>query len=357
MDELERVTKVRPDAQPSAAIKSADRDKLLASIAREQPEAPAKHQPAVDPWQSMSPTIAHLPRIHAHRGRAWGAAAAALVVIVVMAGALVVSNRNSETPDKSPSIQPPATEPATEPALACGLRLPAEPAIPAGHTGPVDGPSSQSTTPAMPDQLVLHWDSPSGSLEYRWPADPDSPPTGPVAVPTSGDVTYLAASVLPAEEGSVGASQRVYFSFSGLPAACQALQLTAFESDTARLADLVAQVMRTPFVSDEPLVAQSVDVPTPPAVGHCTSPAGEAVPDRGSVAPVDGTFPTPQAALAAFVASQATVIPRGYIEMRLPDGSYTYGVKGPGLETFVTLVNVVPDGALWKVASWEGSGC
>ena len=357
MDELERVTRVRPDAHASAATKSRDREKLLATIARERLDAPANQQPAAAPRPSTSTTIARLPDTHARGGRAWGAAAAVLVVVAVMTGVLLAADRGSETPDKTPSIQPAVTEPASEPALACGSRLPMEPTIPPGYTGPVHGPSSRSTTPVMPDQLVLHWDSPTGSLEYRWPDDPDAPSTGPIAPATSGDVTYLGASLLPVGQDAVGASQLVFFSFSGLPSECQTLQFTAFENDTARLTDLVVQIMRRPFDNGEPLVAQSVDISARPAVGHCTSPVGEAIPDQGGVAPVDGTFPTPHGALAAFIARYTRVATRGYIEMRLPDGSYAYGVKGPGLETFVTLVDVVPDGSQWRVASWEGTGC
>ena len=49
--------------------------------------------------------------------------------------------------------------------------------------------------------------------------------------------------------------------------------------------------------------------------------------------------------------------PRGYIEMHLTDSSYVYGVKGPGLDAFVTLVNVTRDGTDWNVTSWQATGC
>ena len=62
-------------------------------------------------------------------------------------------------------------------------------------------------------------------------------------------------------------------------------------------------------------------------------------------------------ALQRFLDEHPTVLPFGYLAMHLPDGSMTYGARGPASDAFVTLVHVQPDGDRWWVDRWEASGC
>ena len=71
----------------------------------------------------------------------------------------------------------------------------------------------------------------------------------------------------------------------------------------------------------------------------------------------DGTtYPSPTDALSAFLKGQPTFMPRGYVEIRLPDGSLAYGAQVRE-GRFVTVVQVVADPGGWRVTRWEASGC
>lgn len=147
------------------------------------------------------------------------------------------------------------------------------------------------------------------------------------------------------------------YAFSGLPAACQTLQLTVLDTDAAALTTLIAQLMRVPFATDEPLVAQTLTSGAVPPILHCTAPDGRAVPDKRVDNPFPGDFATPREALAAFVAQHTTVAAHGYTELILSDDSYAYGVPSASSDSVVTLVRIAKVGSRWKITSWESSGC
>ncbi|MGH9223477.1 MAG: hypothetical protein ACRD2W_06750 [Acidimicrobiales bacterium] len=65
--------------------------------------------------------------------------------------------------------------------------------------------------------------------------------------------------------------------------------------------------------------------------------------------------PNPGSGLAEFVEQHRTVLQRGYVEMRLPDGTIAYGAQVDG--SFVTVVQVAPLGTGWVVTGFELSGC
>jgi hypothetical protein len=87
-------------------------------------------------------------------------------------------------------------------------------------------------------------------------------------------------------------------------------------------------------------------------------PAGAAPsPNDGGQVAGSPAFAAPADALRAFVTALPYIAQWGHVEMRLPDGSITYGTKGPAAQMWVTVVHVTHGADGWAVDSWDASGC
>lgn len=104
------------------------------------------------------------------------------------------------------------------------------------------------------------------------------------------------------------------------------------------------------------LVTESRAGDEPSTVVRCNVPAGVAqTPNRTGEG--DGmAYPNPADALGAFLKGQPSLPSRGYLEVRLPDGTLVYGAPARD-GRFVAVVQVVPSLAGWRVSRWEASGC
>lgn len=319
--------------------------------------------PPPPPFPSGAETCVERPW-RRHRFAAGVVAVAAVAAVAVFAVGLPL---RSSTPDTSlvQAGQPvqtstPGPNPTTAP-MTCGDQPPRPIAVPEGFAGPVPGPISAAPHPPEPGQLVMHWTSGSGGIELRWPMDPTVP--NPFAAPpgTEGLVrspATFSAGIRTAQPAAAGQTVKYMALGSGIaaPEACRVLQLGVFDPDPARVESVMAVFSRAPYVSDVPLVADSRSGDAPPTVVPCNVPAGVAqTPNRSGEG--DGTaYRNPADALSAFLKGQPTLLPRGYLEIRLPDGTLVYGAQVRD-GAFVTVVQVVPSPAGWRVSTWESSGC
>lgn len=207
----------------------------------------------------------------------------------------------------------------------------------------------------------MHWTSGSGGIELRWPKDPTVPnpfaprpgTEDPVRSPAS-----FSSGILGAQPAAAGQTVRYMVIQTRLdsPESCRALQLGVFDPDPGRVESVMAEFSRAPYVSEMPLVTESRSGDASPSVVPCNVPAGLAQqPSRRGEG--DGaTYSTPTDALSAFLKGQPTFMPRGYVEIRLPDGTLAYGAQvREGM--FVTVVQVASTPAGWRVTRWEASGC
>lgn len=208
---------------------------------------------------------------------------------------------------------------------------------------------------------MLRWPGAFGSIELRWPPDPDTPnphvglgpgdDTGPPRV-TSG-------SGSPPRQTARGftVQSEVLQVAGALPAeTCRQLQISIFDTDPARVQATSDWLQRSPFRPTEPLVKESQTADRPPTVGRCRAPAGVASPPNAEGEGDASTFPTPEAALEHFVETHGTVILRGYVGFQLPDGTIAYGVQSLG--QWVTVVHVAATGAgAWRVTGYDFTGC
>ncbi len=257
----------------------------------------------------------------------------------------------TSTPGPTPTVAP----------TMCGDQPPKPIAVPESFTGPVAGPISAAPHPPEPGQLVLHWTSGAGGIELRWPMDPAVPnpfAPRPGSEGPMGSTAAMSGAILGAQPAGNGQTVRYMVISTGVtsPDPCRVLQLGVFDPDPARVQAIMDALSRAPYVSDAPLVSASRSADALPTVVLCNVPAGVAqTPNRSGGG--DGmTYPSPTEALSAFLKGQPTLIPRGYIEIRLPDGSLAYGAQVRD-GVFVTVIHVVPSPGGWLVARWEASGC
>jgi hypothetical protein len=316
------------------------------------PPFPSHVEPSVDrPW----------------RRRPIAAGMAAVATIAAMALAAVGLSTQDATRDNSTVVagQPvqtatPAAAPTTIP-TTCGDQPPRPIAVPEGFAGPVAGPINAAPHPPEPGQLVMHWTSGAGGIELRWPMDPTVPNPFAARPGTEGPVrspATFSAGIFGAQLAAAGQTVRYMAVGTGIasPEACRALQLGVFDPNPARVESVMGEFSRAPYVSDVPLVTASRPADSPPAVALCNVPAGVAqTPNRTGEG--DGsTHASAPDALSAFLKGQPSFMSSGYLEFRLPDGTFAYGAQvREGM--FLTVVEVASTPAGWRVTRWEASGC
>ena len=316
------------------------------------PPFPSDAEPSVDrPWRL-------------HRLAAGMAAVATVAAMALVAVGLSTRGSTSDQSTVAAGQPVPTSTPTPTPTTVpttCGDQPPRPLAVPDGYAGPVAGPINAAPHPPEPGQLVMHWTSGAGGIELRWPMDPTVPnpfaprpgTDGPVRSPAS-----FSAGIFTAQLAPTGQTVRYMAVGTGIasPEACRALQLGVFDPDPARVESVMAVFSRAPYVSDAPLVTESRSGEAPPSVIPCNVPSGSTQqPSRTGEG--DGTaYPNPADALSAFLKDQPSLLPRGYVEIRLPDGSTAYGAQvREGM--FVTVVEVASTPEGWRVTRWEASGC
>ena len=248
-----------------------------------------------------------------------------------------------------------ATTTTRDTSVVCGTELPLDFAIPEGFQGPVrakadDGP------PLELGQLSLLWTAPDAVIELRWPADAavrahvvemaPGPPNDSVGVSYPPDISRTASGT---------AFLTLGIDKNDQPIGCQVLQLTVYGSDDP-VRRTAAVLVDEPFVRDKRLITRSEDVATIPSAVACRTPPGVESPNRGG-AVVSVAQPSPQDALAAFVATDARIPRDGYVQLDLSDGTFAFGHRDPDDEQWVTVIHVAPVPGGWTVDHWDASGC
>ena len=221
--ELEALRSARTRPVPAASIVDANRAALATAIGRER----------------VSPRNRQVLR---------RVAVAAAAVPVLAGSALLVSGVSGPGGDDLGPVELAASS-AFYGAPLCGSASPPDVSIPAGFSGPADGPSPDSDRPATADQLVRHWTSPTGSIEVRWFADPDATPPafaerkanaddqGALNDPEPHPVANGVDDVILTMGRSEAASERLYdemvYGTDGGEAddPCTWVQVTVFDSD------------------------------------------------------------------------------------------------------------------------------
>ena len=292
------------------------------------------------------------------------AAAAAVAAMALVAVGLSTRDSTSDTSTVAAGQPVPTSTPAAAPTTiptTCGDQPPRPIAVPDGFAGPVAGPISAAPHPPEPGQLVMHWTSGAGGLELRWPMDPTVPnpfvPPAGMEGPVRSSASF-SSGILGARPAAGGQTVRYMVIQTRLdsPESCRALQLGVFDPDPARVESVMAAFSRAPYVSEMPLVTESRSGDAPPSVIPCNVPAGFAQQPSRTGEGDGSTYPTPTDALSAFLKGQPSLLPRGYVEIRLPDGSLAYGAQVQE-NRFVTVVEVASTPAGWRVTRWEASGC
>ena len=310
------------------------------------------------PTQLRGPSRLRQP----HRPRALVTAIAALALLIVAGAAALFFSDASDSKTtviaSVPITELVPVEPAVTGAeLTCGAQLPRPFNVPGGYTGPA------SAAPSGPGQLVLVWSSSTGSIEARWPADPQNQKLagrpGLNASTGNGQPGVAGAGVTEIRKNGDGRyDQTIVYSLRNVASGCETLQVEIADTDSARVAAGIEQLTRRgPFVSDLPLVSSSEARPSAPTVAPCNAPAGVAPANLGGPVSGAGTFATPTDALKSFVDAHRTLIPYQYLEIHLPDSSLVYAVKATPQGPFVTVIHIVQTGSGWSVDHWEASGC
>ncbi len=237
----------------------------------------------------------------------------------------------------------------------CGSDLPAQPSIPDGYSGPRAASASEADTAAVASQLVETWTSPTGSIEVRWPSDADQRPWADQSTDSAG--SFAAQSDRDVSTTKAGrARQAIFFRFPNQPKGCDTVQLTVYGKDAGSVAATFDILAKQPFVSTESTVTKTTAADAPPAAVRCSTVQGrENAPLQGG-AVASGGFATPEAALTSFVGDRdRRLLPTGYTELQLPDGSRGYVRATPA--GVVTTVLVSQSAGRWSVAGWEASPC
>ena len=141
------------------------------------------------------------------------------------------------------------------------------------------------------------WQSSTGSLETRWPADPtlqasDGPLSG-----TTPDGAIRAVATVPTTTSSGLTAQSVLVYFPKLPSGCNTLQATVYDRDPARVAALIQQLAAHPFVATTPTVTAHTSAAVGPAVATCQAPAGITPPANRTAVVRTSAYATPDDAV------------------------------------------------------------
>lgn len=221
--ELEALRSARTEPVPAASLVDANREALAAAIGGER----------------VSPRGRQVLR---------RVAVAAAAVPVLAGSAILVSGVSGPEGDDLGPVDLAASS-AFYDAPLCGSASPPDVSIPAGFSGPIDGPSPDSARPATADQLIRHWTSSTGSIEVRWFADPDATPPafaerkanvedeGTFDDPEPHPVANGVDDVIVTMSRSEAASERLYdemvYGTDGGEAddPCTWVQVTVFDSD------------------------------------------------------------------------------------------------------------------------------
>ena len=294
--------------------------------------------------------------------RRWLAASAAATALGVVVVALATRGPDrTHTVVATDSTTMTAATTAAAPQATCGTQPPGELWAPAGYTGPQPGPASEADAQPTVGQLVAHWSGASGSIEVRWPPDPTLPDLGfrrPLTVMTDGPPRISSGAGFgprPAT-GSTSRHDTIYVVEGAVPEeACRFLQITVLDSDPTRLDATVEWLRRSPFRPTEPLVAARQTADAPPLIGRCRAPAGVTAPPNKQSSGDGATFNSPDSALEHLVEVHRTVLLRGYVQFKLPDGTFAYGAEVSG--QWVTVVYVAPTTGGWTVTRYETTGC
>jgi hypothetical protein len=248
-----------------------------------------------------------------------------------------------------------ATTTTRDISLRCGAELPVDFEIPAGFDGPVRAKADEAP-PLELGQLSFLWTAPDASLEVRWPADAalrahvvemePGPPSDSIGVGRPLNFQRTPSGI---------AFQQLTISKGDQQVGCQVLQLTVYGSDDGvRRADdaLNAQL----FVDTIPFITGSEDVAELPTAEACPTPPGIESPNRGGAG--DGVaHPTPQDALAAFLAAEGSLPEDGYIQLDLAGGTYAFGHRTFDGARWVIVIHVASVADGWAVDHWDASGC
>lgn len=260
---------------------------------------------------------------------------------------------------------PPATAVTTQPsesgmvdvAPTCGSQLPRSPDLPDGYRGP-----AQVASPVR-GQLVLQWTSPTGTIEARWPADPEyQQMVGHNMAATPDDQPSVGASTSPHElrrTASGGYFGVIVFGLRNVSSECETLQMNVLDTSALVVERGVARLSNNGlFVSNAPLIVASEDRTLAPTVVACGGADGAAVPAKRGGSGTGVVYPTPATALKGLLETDSSLIGSGYLEIRLPDDSIAYAREQPVRPgSFVTVVHVRPLASGWSVDGWEASGC
>jgi hypothetical protein len=290
------------------------------------------------------------------------AAAAVAVAIAAAGGALFITSDPGSDHAKRIAVTGPGPSRAEPPSAGapttCGDALPARPSIPAGYEGPLPGPALQAAPPVEAGQYIRHWVSDTGSIELRWPADPDlrakfNPK--PVVRPDDKGVGGVRLDQVRHTASGEPFGYQV-FVFRRLAISCQTVQVTVYDTNAETVRTTMATYSTHPFESDAPIVTGSETADAAPVVAGCNTPSGISSQNQSGVGS-GASYANPQSALAEFLDTQPNFVKTGYTEYRLPDGSIAYATQGPAQQSFVTVVHVSSGGAGWTVDRWEASGC
>ena len=341
MDELEWLRRNAAAHAPSSETTQRHRTELRAAIAAESAEgSPSRPRPS---------------RTRPPRHRVLLGVATVAAVCAAFAGVIALADRNDSPDDRVDVPAAAGTGPAgTVP--ACGTTLPARVNVPGGFGPPQATSAPEADATAGASQLVTTWTSPSASLEVRWPADADQRlPAGSSGSPDTGRTGEIAEFTT--KRGDTGTT--LLFPFPDQAKGCETVQLTVYGKDAAAARAVIDTLKQQPFVSTEPTVASTATADSLPTVVACPSEKGAltSVPVHDvSVSTPAAISPDPVTALTAFVGqSKFRLMPTGYDELRLPDGSYGY-VKQTRAGV-VTTLHVTAVGGGWAVTSREASSC
>jgi hypothetical protein len=237
--------------------------------------------------------------------------------------------------------------------------------------------TAPSTPPLGGGQRAIHWTTPEGTVELRWPGRAQ-----PIYADGSAIISTLSAGeslsagraeidVAPAPDATDPATgfdaDVVVESREPAPAPtapCDLLELTVVTKDgrwhsglrarasngesgqPAERVDLQPRIIERRSVDDAPRAAircqGSDQYGTPPNRTGGT--------DRS----ISG--PQPADVLLGYLAAHPGAPTSGYIEMAEPDGSITYGVDASRIG-WTTLVFLARDGDNWYLEGWTASGC
>jgi hypothetical protein len=340
VDELEWLRRNAPATRPSPETTRRHRTQLRAAIAEEgAADTPRPRRPRRD-----------RPR---HRVLLGATAVAALCALVAAVVTLAGSGDDAGRRVAAPAAD--TTGAATGPP-ACGSTLPAAVAVPAGFGAPQAVSAPMAPAAASASQLVETWSSSNNNIEVRWPSDTDRRPWAGEKPDPGANITGLADPEVTTTERGIS-YRSVLIRVPGERSPCDTVQLTVYGKDAAEVRTISDALARQPFAPTTPQVTGASTSDSVPTVVGCVSAdgIGRATATGGAVS--TATFAQPTEALADFVRDpNRTLLPTGYRQLNLPDGSVAY-VNEPRPGVVVTTVQVTQRDTGWSVSRWDASPC